>query len=151
MEIISANALISINETFFVQLVSFLVFLFILNKVMLKPLRSTAKQRHEHIDRVKKDIKTSEKKLTRFTADLEKQRMTAMDEAHAVTEEMYTKAGETSAEIFSRARAKVVALREAAEKDVNEKVSVARVGLEKEVETLTTIIMEKVLDRGLVK
>lgn len=151
MEIISANALISINETFFVQLVSFLIFIFILNKVMLKPLRSTAEQRIEHIKRVKQDIKISEKKLNQFTVDLEKEKSAAMDEAHAITDEMYAKAGEKTNAIFSEARAKVITLRDAAEKDVNEKVSAARVSLEEEAETLTTIIMEKVLDRRLVK
>ena len=40
MQIISNIALISINETLVVQLISFLIFLFIINRIMFRPLRT---------------------------------------------------------------------------------------------------------------
>ena len=39
MEIITTNALISINATFFVQLITFLLFMVIMNRIMYQPLR----------------------------------------------------------------------------------------------------------------
>ena len=41
MQIISNIALISINETLIVQLISFLIFLFVINRIMFRPLRKT--------------------------------------------------------------------------------------------------------------
>ena len=45
MQIITNIALISINETLIVQLLSFLIFLFIINRVMIRPLRGVMSDR----------------------------------------------------------------------------------------------------------
>jgi len=54
MEIISNIALISINETVVVQMLSFLVFMFILNRIMIRPLRSSANDREIYIEKLVK-------------------------------------------------------------------------------------------------
>lgn len=149
MEIISANALISINETFLVQLISFLVFLFILNKVMIRPLRSTAKDRDGYINQIKKDVEEEKEKLEQLSADLEKQKTHMMKEAFLLSSEMEEKAGGEAAEIHSAARENAANIREEAESDIQEKIKSARQHLEKEADLMTTIIMEKILDRRL--
>jgi len=45
MQIVSNVALISINETMVVQLISFLIFLFVINRVMFRPLRESMHER----------------------------------------------------------------------------------------------------------
>ena len=52
MQIISNVALISINETVVVQLLSFLLFLYIMNRIMFRPLRNVMAQREDHLKQI---------------------------------------------------------------------------------------------------
>ena len=63
MQIVSNIALISINETMVVQLISFLIFLFVINRVMFRPLRNTMQEREHDIEGIRVDIRDAEKKL----------------------------------------------------------------------------------------
>ena len=63
MEIISNIALISINETMVVQLFSFIVFIFILNRIMIRPLRSSAHDREIYIENLSVDISNAQKEM----------------------------------------------------------------------------------------
>ncbi len=151
MEIISATALISINETFIIQLISFLIFLFVLNKVMIKPLRGIENQRNAYIDQIKEEVETEKEKLEMLSADFEKQKSAAMKEAFTLSGAIENEADSKAAEIFSAAKENARKIKEEAESDIQEKISSARASLEKEADLLTTIIMEKILDRRLVK
>ena len=73
MEIIATTALISINETFFVQLVSFLIFLYVMNRIMFRPLISTMDQRKEYLVDVKTDIENANSDLVNLNLELDRQ------------------------------------------------------------------------------
>ena len=73
MEIIATNALISINETAIVQLVSFLIFLYVMNRIMFRPLLSTISQRKELISDFQKDIISGKEDLVRVGKDLDRE------------------------------------------------------------------------------
>ena len=49
MQIVTTISLISINETTIVQIVSFLILVFILNRVMIRPLWKTIAERNQYI------------------------------------------------------------------------------------------------------
>lgn len=149
MEIVSANALISINETFFVQLISFLVFLFILNRVMIRPLISTMQQRQEHLADVSTDIDKAQLELEKIHRDLDHQRAEVLKEAHAVVHELETDADHRSNQLLSAAQEQITKLRHDTEASVQKQMKEARTELSGEVEALTKIIMEKVLHRSL--
>ena len=51
MHIVSNIALISINETLIIQLVSFLIFLFLINRIMFRPLSHVMVERENHLTR----------------------------------------------------------------------------------------------------
>lgn len=67
MQIISNIALISINETLVVQLISFLIFLFIINRIMFRPLRQVMIERENHMEKINLDIVDAGKSLDRIT------------------------------------------------------------------------------------
>ena len=67
MQIISNIALISINETLIVQLLSFLIFLFIINRVMIRPLRGVMSDREQHIVAIKSATVDAQKDLVEKT------------------------------------------------------------------------------------
>jgi F-type H+-transporting ATPase subunit b len=81
MQIISNIALISINETLLIQLISFLLFLFIMNRLMFKPLRIVMAERTERVDKAQKSFIEAKEKIETLNADLAKQELTARKEA----------------------------------------------------------------------
>ena len=71
MHIISNIALITINETLFVQLISFLIFLFIINRIMFRPLQNTMSERESYIDQTNRDIADVTQELQSLTNKLQ--------------------------------------------------------------------------------
>jgi F-type H+-transporting ATPase subunit b len=149
MEIISANALISINETCFFQLIAFLVFLFLLNRVMIRPLIDTMEQRKGHFDGVKEDIDQAKADLDQMTRALESQRKDVLKEVDGVVKKLEDEADQNASQIMDSARSQITALRQETEKNVMLQIKEAREQLVGEVDVLTTTIMEKVLHRSL--
>jgi F-type H+-transporting ATPase subunit b len=149
MEIIATNALISINETFLVQLVSFLIFLFIMNKTMFRPLISTMEQRDAYIDTVKEEILTGQEKLDQLVKDLAAQRAEVIKEADAAASSLEAQGDQQASELIEKARQQIVALRKESEAQVAQQVQQVRRTLTEEVEAVTVAVMEKVLHRRL--
>ena len=149
MEIISATALISINETFFVQLISFLVFLFILNRVMVRPLIGTMDQRKEYLATVETDIDKAKADLESLTRALEKQRFKVLREADTAIHKLDAEADHRVAELLESARSQISQLRHETDEKIKQQLKATRAQLTGEVDALTTVIMEKVLHRRL--
>lgn len=149
MQIISSIALISINETLIVQLISFLLFLFIINRVMLRPLRKTMGERDSYVDKTRQDTIAAEVKLLDYTRQIEKRRDKVKSEAFAVIREL-EEVGRTQAhEIFVSAGKEINALRENAEKEISAQIVEARKSIFAEAEPLAVRMMEHVLERRL--
>ena len=149
MEIISAVELISINETFFVQLISFLIFLFLLNRLMVRPLISIMEQRREYLEDVKNDIEKAKSDLHNLHREIDVQRAKVVKAANAVVRKLEEEADHRANELIGSAQAQVVQLRHDTEERVRQQVKAIRGTLSGEVEALTTLIMEKVLHRRL--
>ena len=56
MEIIKTNALITINETLWVQMIVFLIFMFLINRIMFRPVRRNVAEREAHFDTLRQAI-----------------------------------------------------------------------------------------------
>ncbi|BBO69977.1 hypothetical protein DSCA_39070 [Desulfosarcina alkanivorans] len=149
MEIISATALISINETFFVQLISFLVFLFILNRVMIRPLISTMDQRKEYLATIHEEIDRAKSDLVSLNKDLDEQRSQVLKEADTSVHQLDEEADQRASELIAAARSQIVQLRNETQEKINAQLKDARTQLAGEVDAVTIAIMEKVLRRRL--
>ena len=73
MEIISNVALISINETLLVQLFCFIAFMFIMNRVMVRPLRGAKQDREDYIEKLGADISDAQKEMLDIAVQIESQ------------------------------------------------------------------------------
>ena len=147
MEIISTTSLISINATFIAQLLSFLIFVFILNRIMLRPLNSVIQQRNDYMAGMKQDISSSKQKLSDMIADLEKKRNTIKNEAFHINDEVEQKASNEAVDLFSSARKQIIELSKAAEQDVARQLKEAQKYFEEETQTISVAMMEQVLGR----
>ncbi len=150
MHIISNIALISINGTLFFQLISFLIFLFIINRLMFRPLQGVMSERDNHIEKIKQDIIDSENELKNVTNQLQQEESAAKDEAFELRQELEAEASRQAAEMFVSVRDEVETIKKKAQKEIDAQISEAIKDIGKESEALAFSIMEKILDRRLV-
>lgn len=147
MEIISKMALISINETLIVQLISFLIFLFIINRLMIRPLRNVMADRENYIDTVKNDIQGARDKIEAITGQIHQQEAEVKTDAFQLKDEL-EKAGEQQAKtIFTAARDEIAATNTRVKAEIDKQIADAKNALEAESETLAVKMIEKILDR----
>lgn len=149
MEIVSKIALITINETLIIQVISFLIFVFILNRVMVRPLNSVMDGRDTYIESLKEDALKAEQEMDRLTEDLRNRESEARKEALSLKEELENSGSEEASELFVIARKEINELRKDTEKLVEAQITEARKYIEEESKVLATSIMEKVLERRL--
>ncbi len=149
MEIISNIALISINETMIVQLLSFLVFLMILNRVMIHPLRESMTQRNDHIKNLEKGVGLAEEEMAALTSRIEEQEATAAKEAQTRRIALEATGQEAADSIIKEARKKIEQLKKQTNREVEELLVQARAQVQKESDLISISIMENVLSRKL--
>lgn len=149
MEIIRNVALISINGTLVVQLLSFLILLFILNRVMIRPLRSAMEERDFHIQTIQKDAQAADREYDRLMQQIRKEETIAVREGQQMRQEI-EKAGKEEAEsILNESRQEINGWMRENETEVKKRIAEARVSVEAEARTLAVSMMEKILDRRL--
>ena len=149
MQIISNIALISINETFIVQIISFLIFLYIINRIMFQPLRSIMTDRENHIKSIQQDIVTADNRLDALADQIRAQESAVKSEAFARKASLEESGGRRADEIFTATREEIAAARDKAQKEVDAQILEAKKYIKEESETLALFVMEKVLNRRL--
>jgi F-type H+-transporting ATPase subunit b len=149
MDIISTIALITINETLVVQLASFLIFLFLINRIMLRPLKNTMNEREGYLEQIRLEIAAATEKLGGMTKDLQAREVEAKAEAFLVQEELEESGKKNAAEILAAAREQILHKKTEVEEQIENQLTEARKHVKEEAETLAVNIMEKVLDRRL--
>jgi F-type H+-transporting ATPase subunit b len=150
IEIISnPSGLITVNETLLVQLFSFLIFLFIINRIMFRPLRNTMDKRVRHIEDIKNDIDNADMELKNVTNLIKEGEMAIKKEANKMREELEDSGKKQAAEQIEIGRDEIAKLKETAENRIKGQIEEAREQIKTEFETVSVTIMEKILDRRL--
>ena len=149
MEIISSIALISINETLIVQVISFLIFLFIINRIMFRPLRNVIRDRESYIQNLQNDIAAAENEYESLTGQINEQETTLKKEAQRITAKLEKTANQQSDEIIAVTRKEIDDLKKKAENEIKTQLIEDRKQVQIESEALALSVMEKVLERGL--
>ena len=139
--------MISINGTLAVQLIHFLLLLFILNRLMLQPLLKLIREREEYQNRTKREIRELEAKIGQLQEEFVSQETGARRDAAAERSEIMNEGISESDGYLSESREQVSSLREQAERDVEAELSKTRPELEGQAMTLVEGIMEKIIGR----
>ena len=147
MQIVSNIALISINETLIVQLISFLIFLFIINRLMFRPLKETMDVRERHIDNVRTEIEDAEGKLARMRTQLLAKEKEVKKEASQVRKDLEESGGREAETIFADIIKEINLQRRKTQKEIDARIEESRNQVKKEAESLSISIIEKLLDR----
>ena len=149
MQIIRTIAMISINETLIIQLISFLIFLFIINRIMIQPLRSISREREAHIQKIELDTVEAEKKVEQTMKQIKRQETKILDAAHGIREKIESSGKLEADEIIHAALREVETLSKENRRQVEAMVAEARKSIPKEAETVAVGMLEKLLDRRL--
>ena len=149
MKIINTIALISINETLIFQVIFFLIFLLIMNRILFRPLRRIMAEREDYVENIQKDIMRAQNQINDLTGQIKKQEKAVRNEAFAQKAKLETSGNQQAAKILSSARKEINAMKEEARKDIDGQISTARKHIQKESEDLAIKIIETVLHRSL--
>ncbi len=149
MQIISTVALISINETLIFQVISFLIFLFIINRILFRPMRRTMADRETYIENIQKDIIDAQSQIKDLTKQIQKQEKAIRNEAFEQQTKLEASGSQQAEELLASVRKEVNDSKEQARINIEAQIAAARKHIQKESEDLAKNIMEKVLHRRL--
>lgn len=149
MEIISKVALISINETMIIQLISFLIFMFLFNRLMIQPLRNVAREREQYLERMQNEANEAKDDTKTLLHEIENKKDRIRSEAFQVSQELEKEGSKTMTQLLDEARETIGNRRAAVKVEIDAKLAEARGAIESEAETLAVNMMEKILGRRL--
>jgi len=149
MEIVRNVALISINGTLVVQLLSFLILLFVLNRVMIRPLRSAMEEREFHIQKIQKDSQAADREYDRLMQEIRKEEAVAVREGNWMRQKVENSGKEEAEAILEESRKEIENRMRENEAEIKAKITEARRSVEDEAQVLAVSMVEKILDRRL--
>lgn len=149
MDIVPNVALISINETLIFQVISFLIFLYIINRVMFRPLRNVMAERDRHIENLEADTADAQKKFDSITDQISEQEAAVRKEALKLKKKLEGEGNHEADEIIAAVKKEISDANETAQKQVEAQVAAARTDIQTESEALAINIIERILDRRL--
>ncbi len=136
------------NGSTFIQLINFLVLLWILNLVFFKPIRNILIQRKETIENLEQGVETLSKDVVEkdnaFENGLKEARVKGLKEKEAFIDEASGEEKKIIEEINKKAQAKLAEIK----KQVEEETGKARKDLEQEIGNYAKVIGEKILGRA---
>ncbi|MFC1863260.1 ATP synthase F0 subunit B [Thermodesulfobacteriota bacterium] len=142
--------MISINATLFIQLINFILLVFILNRLMFRPILEILSERANHLDEAKSkmtNIEAETEELIKKCLAIEKN---ARKEAGNESAEFKQDALVASEKIFDDTRIEVSNIRDKVAKEVEKKIEIAKQSLSNEAAQLADVITEKVIGRRIV-
>jgi F-type H+-transporting ATPase subunit b len=147
MKIIETIALITINHTLFFQLASFLLLMFFLNRIMVRPLRQVMSEREALLDDMAEDIDAAEKAYTDIGHKIESQESAARREASKMRDDIEASGQQSAATVIDKAREQINALKAKAKEETTAQVAAARHEIEKEAMAISDQMIATVLGR----
>jgi F0F1-type ATP synthase membrane subunit b/b' len=117
---------LSLDGTFWVQLLNFGIFFLIANVVFLRPVGEAVRKRREYIDEVQADFERYQHQVTTLTAEGEERRAAARRAAQETTAAARSKAEAEAAKTIGEATQQASALVERAHATVDGELNEAR-------------------------
>ncbi len=139
--------MISLNATIFVQVILFLVLLFILNKKLIQPLHQVILERQAFIKQKTKELEALEEQLKSLEQQYEERLQQASRDALAIKEKYRQEGVAIARETMADVQETISKLRLKVKAEVEEELKRAREQLHEIAEALSYDFTEKVLGR----
>ncbi len=148
MQVVENVALISINATLVIQLVSFLFFMVLLNRVMIRPLRVIMNERETYIEQVGKDLVDAGDAFDQITVQISRQEEKARTTAFQIRDEIETSGRQSVADLLSKTKSEIDGFRSDAKRETDRKLVEARKDLDAEAEMIADKMVSALLGSG---
>ena len=130
-----------------IQIINFLVILWILNLILYRPIRGILRQRKEKIDGLEVTIETynedAQEKDTAFAAGIKEARARGLSEKEALLQAAAEEEKEIIAKVNEKAQAELADIR----KKISREAESAKDALQAKVEEFSSDICQKILGR----
>lgn len=140
---------ISLDSTFFWQLINFLVLLFALNVVFFKPVRNMLQKRANLSAEMKAEIDSDQEVARDTHGTLEQRQLATKNQGLKLWEELKKQAQAEEMEKLQAAMQKNNQLLSQQRKDIKDQIELAGAKLDHEVEQFARDIAGKILQRSL--
>ena len=144
------GALITINATMVIQLVSFLIFVWLINRIMFRPLKTIMEERQTHLLDLELEMTKAQEDLQALTHTLQTRERTVSEAAQSERKALEAAGGQAATAILSDASQKIAQLRQETANHVAAQLTKARQHIEAESVVLADRVMEQILKRELV-
>ncbi len=139
--------MIEINATIVLQVINFLLLVYILNRLLVKPVMKAMGSRRAYVEerysRVEELEKKREADLSKFESEISKARREAM-----ITRDEIKAAGEKERlELLEKADMEAEKIVEEVRENLSKEIDVVRKDFEKKLEDMVLLVTEKVLGR----
>jgi F-type H+-transporting ATPase subunit b len=146
MEIIKTTALITINETLWVQMIGFLIFLFLINRVMFRRVRRNIAEREAHFDTLRQDILDLKEEMSALLRQTEKEERQLQTAARQIDENLRQEGRREAKDLISTVLAEISVLQQDAEQRLKASVASARQHVESSARELTASIIHHLMN-----
>ena len=147
MEIIKTTALITINETLWVQMIGFLIFLFLINRVMFRRVRRNIADREAHFDTLRQEILDLKEEMGDLLRQTEEEEQQLRAAAWKVDEDLRQEGRREADTLISKALAEINILQQDAEQRLKASLASARQQVDASAKELTAPIIQHLVDR----
>ena len=144
-----SGGLISLDKSLIVQVINFLILLFILKRLLYKPFLAKMGERTQAIQKSLDEAQAARAEATRQQDENETRLRAAHAEAAAIRAQAMKEASEEQKRLVEAARAESQRLVESAKAQMDADVRRAREELRREVADLATAVAEKLVRRSL--
>ena len=141
--------IISLNMTFFLQAINFIILAFILYRVLFKPLTIFVQKRAEGIQQSLEEAKRAREDVARARAEYEESLKTARQEAAALRQRMDREMTEERERLVQQSREEANRLITQARSEIEQEVRRAKADLRGEAVNLSISTAERLIQRNL--
>ena len=139
--------MISINATLFIQIINFLILVFILKRFMYGPIMKLINDRIQYVEDAKIKIENIETETAELVDKCVSMEKAARADAGNESAQMKKEANLVAEQIFEETREEVADIRKKAEQEITGQIENARQFLRDEAVALSDAITEKVMGR----
>lgn len=139
--------MINVNATLFLQIINFLVLVFILNRILLRPIMNVIGKRDRKIEDEKKELINIEEETRALMEKCVSIEKDARKKAVVQNSVLKKEADNQAESIFNSAKDEINGIREEADKEIEEKIEEASRSLKEFASDIAEELTEKVIGR----
>jgi F-type H+-transporting ATPase subunit b len=147
MQVVENIALITLNATLFVQLGSFLLFMVIFNRIMIRPLREMMAKRDNLLQKIAQDISAADKTYQEMSKQIETQENQVRKDAFQIQHHIESEGLQSVDEILASTREEINRLRSNAQRETEVQLAAARQQIASQAEPIADQMIAALLGR----